>query len=211
MSTQLHPQVDPQMNPQVSPQVDVSTPPVSSAPVPSVPSVSSSPIIDERLPDRRLTAGVVLIAFGLLALLATFINSDILGLSILPILGVTFIVWGLLARLAGVMIPGGILTGLGLGVLLTELAFSSMPGETRGGIIVLGLGIGFLLILPLTWLVTPVRHWWALIPGGILATIGMALMAGGPALNALTVIGRFWPLIPIAVGALLIWQMLRKR
>ena len=205
MSTQLHPQVNPPVDPQVSPQLDTSTPPMSTPPV------STSPITDERLPDRRLTAGVVLIAFGLLALLATLINSDILGLSILPILGVSFIVWGLLARLPGVMIPGGILTGLGLGFLLSDLAFSTMPGETRGGIIVLGLGIGFLLIVPLTWLVTPAPHWWALIPGGILATIGMALLAGGPALSALTVIGRFWPLIPIAVGVLLIWQMLRRR
>lgn len=210
MSTQLHPQVDPPVDPQVSPQLDISAPPVSSTPVSSEP-VSTPLLTDERLPDRRLTAGVVLIAFGLLALLATLINSDILGLSILPILGVAFIVWGLLARLPGVMIPGGILSGLGLGVLLSELAFSTMPGETRGGIVVLGLGIGFLLIVPLTWLVTQAPHWWALIPGGILATIGMALLAGGPALNALTVIGRFWPLIPIAVGVLLIWQMLRRR
>ena len=162
-------------------------------------------------PDRRLIAGVVLIAFGVLTLLGTLTDSSIVAMSILPALGVLFIVWGLVARLPGVMIPGGILIGLGTGTLLSQLAFSSMSGEAEGGIIVLGLGLGFLLILPLTWLISPIRHWWALIPGGILTFVGIALLAGGPALDALNVIGRLWPVIPIAVGIFLIWQLLRKR
>lgn len=162
-------------------------------------------------PDRRMIAGVVLIVFGLLALLVTFTNSSILGMSILPTLGILFIVWGLVARLPGLMIPGGILTGLGLGVLLSEWAFSSAAGDTRGGIIVLGLGIGFLMILPLIWFISPVRHWWALIPGSILTLIGIALLIGGTALDVLKVLGQLWPLVPIIVGIILIWQLLRKR
>src|SRR5690348_16600287 len=99
------------MNTQVNPQAPVT------------PAQPQTPV--QRRPDQRLIAGVVLIVFGMLMLLATFTNSSILGLSILPILGVLFIVWGLLARLPGPMIPGGILTGLGLGILLSQYAFSS--------------------------------------------------------------------------------------
>jgi F0F1-type ATP synthase assembly protein I len=185
------------MNTQVNPQA------------PETPAQPQTPV--QRRPDQRLIAGVVLIVFGMLMLLATFTNSSILGLSILPILGVLFIVWGLLARLPGPMIPGGILTGLGLGILLSQYAFSSSTGETQGGIVLLGLGIGFLLIIPLAWIVSPVRHWWALIPGGILTFIGIALLIGGPALTVASILGRLWPIIPIAVGMFLIWRLLRKR
>jgi len=189
----MNTQVNPQMNPQA----------------PETPAQPQTPV--QRRPDQRLIAGVVLIVFGMLMLLATFTNSSILGLSILPILGVLFIVWGLLARLPGPMIPGGILTGLGLGILLSQYAFSSSTGETQGGIVLLGLGIGFLLIIPLAWIVSPVRHWWALIPGGILTFIGIALLIGGPALTVASILGRLWPIIPIAVGMFLIWRLLRKR
>jgi F0F1-type ATP synthase assembly protein I len=191
--TNMNTQVNPQMNPQA----------------PETPAQPQTPV--QRRPDQRLIAGVVLIVFGMLMLLATFTNSSILGLSILPILGVLFIVWGLLARLPGPMIPGGILTGLGLGILLSQYAFSSSTGETQGGIVLLGLGIGFLLIIPLAWIVSPVRHWWALIPGGILTFIGIALLIGGPALTVASILGRLWPIIPIAVGMFLIWRLLRKR
>jgi F0F1-type ATP synthase assembly protein I len=191
--TNMNTQVNPQMNPQA----------------PETPAQPQTPA--QRRPDQRLIAGVVLIVFGMLMLLATFTNSSILGLSILPILGVLFIVWGLLARLPGPMIPGGILTGLGLGILLSQYAFSSSTGETQGGIVLLGLGIGFLLIIPLAWIVSPVRHWWALIPGGILTFIGIALLIGGPALTVASILGRLWPIIPIAVGMFLIWRLLRKR
>jgi F0F1-type ATP synthase assembly protein I len=191
--TNMNTQVSPQMNPQA----------------PETPAQPQTPV--QRRPDQRLIAGVVLIVFGMLMLLATFTNSSILGLSILPILGVLFIVWGLLARLPGPMIPGGILTGLGLGILLSQYAFSSSTGETQGGIVLLGLGIGFLLIIPLAWIVSPVRHWWALIPGGILTFIGIALLIGGPALTVASILGRLWPIIPIAVGMFLIWRLLRKR
>ncbi len=161
--------------------------------------------------DRRLIAGVALILFGLLALVATFVNSSAIGFAVLPLLGILFIVWATLARVPGLMIPGGILTGLGFGVLFSDVASGSFVEETRGGLIVLGLGLGFLLILPLTWMISPIKHWWALIPAAILILVGSALLIGGPALMALATIGQFWPLIPIAVGVLLIWRMLRKR
>ena len=199
MSTQMHPQVSHEVSHEVS-----------QAPIPPGTPVQSQTAIQRR-PDRRLIAGVVLIAFGLLTLLATFTDSSVIGLSVVALLGVLFITWGLLARLPGLMIPGGILTGLGAGLLMSQYAFSSATRDFQGGIIVLGLGIGFLLILPLARFISPVRYWWALIPGGILSFIGVALLVGGAALNVLDALGRLWPVAPIVVGVILIWQMLRRR
>lgn len=187
-----------QVNPQVNPDTNVENQPTTQG-------------VPQQGPDRRLIGAIALLVFGVLALLATLINSSILGMSILLAIGVLFIVWGLVARVPGLMIPGGIMTGLGVGILLSQAAFPNVSGETDGGIIVLCLGLGFLLIIPLIAIISPERHWWALIPGGILAFIGLALIVGGPALSALDVIGRFWPVIPIVAGLILIWQILRKR
>jgi hypothetical protein len=187
-----------EMNPQVNPPVHAQSP-------------QPAQLTAGRAPDGRIIAGVVLIVFGLLALLATFTTSSIFGLSILPTLGMLFIVWGLVARLPGVVIPGGILTGLGLGTLVAQIAFSTASGQAQGGIIVLGLGLGFLAIMPLILIVSPERHWWALIPGGILTFVGIALIIGGAALDVLAVLGRLWPIAPIVVGIILIWQIFRKR
>lgn len=208
------------MDSQVSSPVDTQTPqapaasaqipePVQIPPMPQMPQPAQAPA--QHGPDGRIIAGVVLIAFGVLALLATFTESSVFGLSILPSLGILFIVWGLVARLPGVMIPGGILTGLGLGTLLSQLAFNNATGEVQGGIIVLGLGFGFLMIMPLIMIISTERHWWALIPGGILTVVGIALIIGGAALDVLSVLGRLWPIVPIAIGIILLLQIFRKR
>jgi hypothetical protein len=213
MSTQVPPRID--MPPRETPPVDmppVDMPPVDMRPVDMPPVVAPhDQIPTQQRPDGRIVAGVMLIVFGALALLATFNNSSEVGLFILPTLGILFIVWGLIARVPGLLIPGGILTGLGLGTLFAQLAFAWAAGDTRGGIILLGLGVGFLMIMPLILIISPARHWWALIPGSILAIIGLALLAGGPALSVLGVVGRLWPVIPIIIGGALIWQMFRKR
>jgi hypothetical protein len=208
MITQERPPID--TSPVVPPRGE--TPPIMPSPGAMPPAATSpAPSSAERRPDGRIIAGIVLIVFGTLALLATFYNSSEVGLFILPTLGILFIVWGLVARVPGLLIPGGILTGLGLGTVISELAFASAAGDTRGGIIVLGLGVGFLMIMPLIMIISSARHWWSLIPGGILAITGIALLAGGPALSVLSLLGRLWPIAPIIVGVALIWQMLRKR
>ena len=219
MNTKLDPQVSspvdtqPPQAPAVSSQIPQ---PVQMAQTPQpapqqAPQVAPQPAPAQQGPDGRIIAGVVLIAFGVLALLATFTQSSVFGLSILPSLGILFIVWGLVARLPGVMIPGGILTGLGLGTLLSQLAFDNASGEVQGGIIVLGLGFGFLMIMPLIMIISTERHWWALIPGGILTVVGIGLLIGGAALDVLAVLGRLWPIVPIVIGIILLWQILRKR
>ncbi len=164
-----------------------------------------------RYVNRRFIAGAALVAIGVLALVATFTDSRVFGLSFLLLLGLIFLVWGTVARLAGLLIAGGVLGGLGVGVLVAEEAFASATGDQKGGIIVLGLALGFLLIPPLARLVTGAIHWWAVVVGGVLALIGAGLIIGGPALDVLNVVGRLWPLALIAVGVFLIWQISRRR
>ncbi len=51
-------------------------------------------------------------------------------------------------------------------------------------------------------------RWWPLIPGGILALVGLALLAGPNSLFLLTYASYLWPLVLIGVG---IFILLRRR
>ncbi len=151
--------------------------------------------------------GVGLIAVGLLILTAQFIRSDWLGLLFLPTLGLIFLVWGSAARNVGLLIPGGVLIGIGLGTFLIESAFPGLEDTATGGVFLLSFSLGWGLITLLSAVFTDRVHWWPLIPGGIMALIGGTLLVGGAALEALGLTGRWWPLGLIGLG---IWLLLRR-
>jgi hypothetical protein len=156
--------------------------------------------------NRREAAigGSLLIAIGLLVLLVQNIKVESLGLLFLPALGGLFLIAGIIGREAGFIIPGGILTGIGLGVIFTQSPQFANPETTQGGVFFIGFALGWFLITVLTKLFTSETHWWALIPGAIMALIGGGLMLGGAALNVLEFAGRWWPLILVALGLVII-------
>lgn len=118
---------------------------------------------------RRLT-GLLLIAGGLLwALVAT---TDLDATVLVPGVGVAFVAAYLATRRYGLLIPGGILTGLGIGLVV---AAHGGPDEA----VVLGLGIGFVAISVIDGLLSDDgAAWWPLIPGGILTVVGASQIAG---------------------------------
>jgi len=156
-------------------------------------------------------AGLILIGIGVLVLLSRFVESDVIGLAVLPGIGVAFLPAGIASRRAGYMVPAGILIGLGVGVILVEGGLAAtvegVEADAGGGVITLCLGGGFVLVTVLSALFTDERMAWALIPGGILALIGgmLVLSARGfeAALEALRWLG------PLALVALGVWLLLR--
>ena len=156
---------------------------------------------------QRTVTGVALVGIGLLALAGHLLPPGAAGVLFLPALGLIFLAWAIAARTIGLLIPGGILSGIGLGVVLSEHAFAHLDGEARGGVFLLAFAAGWGLIALLATLVDGRRHWWPLIPGGILAVIGLAVVTGGAALQILAAIGGTWPIGLIAVGLyLLLWR-----
>ncbi|HEX8032960.1 MAG TPA: hypothetical protein VF510_03895 [Ktedonobacterales bacterium] len=171
-----------------------------------------------RPPSRAMNgaiAGAILVAIGLIVLAANVWHSDILGLLVLPALGIVFLAGAFVGRISGLLIPGGILTGLGLGTLAQQTLLASASGEVRGGIVVLGLALGFLAIMPLMQIMERRFYWWPAIPGGILLLVSIGLLAGPAGTAFLQVLGTLWPLALIAVGAYLLyrvyWQMRKDR
>jgi hypothetical protein len=111
----------------------------------------------------RQVAGVVLVGVGVALLIVTL--TGIGGELVVLLGGLAFLGSHLATRAYGLLVPGGILTGIGASMLLEELSLD------------LGLGAGFILIV-LVQLATGAPRaegwWWPLIPGGILTTIGVA-------------------------------------
>ncbi len=155
---------------------------------------------------QHLAWGVVLVGVGLWMLVSNITGWD-LG-SAFPLgLGLLFLVWGSTARKPGLLIPGGILSGIGLGALLLDGPFRALEGDAEGGVFMLSFALGWALITLTSALFVRKVAWWPLIPGGIMAFIGALLLIGGPALEVLAYLGQGWPIVLIAVGLyLILWR-----
>jgi hypothetical protein len=152
---------------------------------------------------RNLAPGVILIALGALFLFVQL--TDVGGEAVVAVIGGAFLVTYAFTRHYGFLVPGGILTGLGLGIV-----FQSTGTPEEGGVVVLGLGAGFLSIYVIDLLVRPASAlWWPIIPGGILTTIGVMLQADQSEL--LGELEWVWPLMLIVMGVLVLSAQIRRR
>jgi hypothetical protein len=148
---------------------------------------------------ETLVFGTILIAVGLGAF-ALNVFPDA-GAVIVLIVGVTLLTVFLYTHHYAALVPGGIMTGLGAGILVSNQA--AIADTDTGGWIVAGLGLGFVSIWAIGGLTRIAEHHpWPLVPGLILTTIGVALLVGGMAIDLL----RFWPVLLIALGLLVLWR-----
>ena len=167
---------------------------------------------DKSLETRKASAsaivpGLALVLIGLLIFAGQFIKSDWMGLLFLPALGVIFLVWGTISKKVGLIIPGGILSGIGAGAILVEGPFANLPGEATAGVFMVAFAAGWLLIPLFAAMIDGKFHWWPLIPAAFMAIIGAALLAGGAALQVLEMANYLWPVVLIAIGLyLILWR-----
>ena len=159
--------------------------------------------------NNSVVSGIGLVALGVIFLISQFVEFN--GLYFLLLLGLGFIGWSVIGRNKGLMIPGGILFGIGLGTVLNESAFATrLEGDAEGALFLLGFAVGWFLITVLTKLFFNDFQWWPMIPGGIMALIGLGLLTDGALLQTIGSIGRWWPLILIAIGISIVWSQFRK-
>ncbi len=156
----------------------------------------------------RVILGVMLIAIGLLAFLSQVIDLPHIEWLILPGLALIFLLWGLISREIGLLIPGGILAGIALGIYLITGPYVGQIEENQGGVFLLAFSAGWALISLLSLLSKQGFQWWPLIPGGIIGLVGLAILRGGAAMRLLELMGYAWPLILVAVG---VYLLLKRR
>jgi hypothetical protein len=148
--------------------------------------------------NHTIAIGVVLILFGTATLLQRWYD---IGNYIILLLGAGMLVWGSVSHRSGWIIPGGVLTGIGLGILAMQGPWQ-FPAVDQNGIFLLCFACGWFLITILTALFTCIQ-WWALIPGGIMALFGTGILVtnGAVRLEDLNLVYAFI-LISIGVGLL---------
>jgi hypothetical protein len=153
--------------------------------------------------------GVALVLIGMLLLATTFARAEIFGLLLLPALGIVFLTWGVATRQQGLIIPGGILSGVGFGTLMIETVWRHVSTNQQGGIVLVFLGLGFLIITPLSLLTTR-THLWPLFVGGILLLIGTLLLLGNTGVLIVEWSGKLWPVVLVGIGVWLILRMTQR-
>lgn len=155
---------------------------------------------------RRRGWAVVLLVVAVLALIErhTAFRAD----TALPlVLGVAFIGWAIAARACGLLIPGGILTGLGAGIIAEQwLGYGH-----RDGIFLLCFAGGWVLISVLSLTVFRKRVWWPLIPAAVIGLTGLGQL-GYPGLGwAWREARDFWPYALIVLALVLLFRAPREK
>ena len=134
-----------------------------------------------------------------------FISWESFGIYFVLLLGLVFLAWGILKHEAGFLIPGGILSGIGVGIVL--LVNGLVPnGLNEGGVFLVAFSLGWASITVLSAIFTDETQWWALIPGGIIGFVGLAVLFEGIFMNVLEAAAYLWPVILIVVGLSIIWK-----
>lgn len=147
-------------------------------------------------------AGLVIAGIGLF-FLAGQLEPDI-GRFVPLIIGLALLAVFVISRQYGFLVPGSILTGVGIGIVLDAAA----TGDVESGVMMLAIAGGFLGIWVLGAIYRlPQNHWWPLIPGGILTLIGLVQLSRTEVAGAVSL----WPVILIIVGALVIARAITRR
>jgi hypothetical protein len=145
-----------------------------------------------------LTAGVLVLTGR-----AVPVVGDCLAL----VLGIELLVWAGVTREDGLLVAGGVTSGLGLGVLLAAWPLLGAQPNVVGGAFVVSVAVGFLLVAALgQWWQR--RQTWAWITAGVAGTVGGALMAGAEVLGQLIEWGGAAALL--AAGAVVGYRWLRS-
>jgi hypothetical protein len=147
----------------------------------------------------RLVSGVTLIGIGVL--LFWLMRVEDLGQSLLFfVVGSLFLGAYLFSKNFGLLIPGGLLLGLGAGDVLGRAFELQNPAR-------IGLGAGFIAIFLIPLIYEKRSHWWPLIPGGVLLVTAFSI--GEDLMDFLFSGG--WPLVLVAIGAIIVLGSFRKR
>jgi hypothetical protein len=153
-----------------------------------------------RRDDAALTWGAVLVTVGALLLAGRL--SPLVSAGGAPlIIGAGCLVWWLLDGNYALLVPAGVLTGIGAGLMVGTTAFYGNP-------VALGLGAGFLAIYALDAVRCRGRTaWWPLVPGAVLVIVGLLENTSG--WESLGSLG--WPLFLIIIGLIIVAVALWRR
>lgn len=130
------------------------------------------------LSDRRIgwVPGAAVILIGLVIFADQFIKTGWLSLLILPVCGALMLAAGVLTLRMGLIIPGAILTGLGVGGALALTRPLNEQIFHQIGAVLAGLALSWFAITLITWLRDLRIAWWATIPGAAMGALALCFL-----------------------------------
>ena len=147
----------------------------------------------------QIAAGLALVVIGLVALALQYFEGP--GRAVVLVLaGGSFVATYFYSEIYGLLIPGGILSGLGLGMLGEWWGVSVRDPNA------VGLGIGFVAIYLIERVYRHRAHWWPLIPGVILVGSGLGAHFG----DVGQILWRWSPAILVALGIVLVVRAITR-
>jgi hypothetical protein len=158
-----------------------------------------TPRAAQRSRRSQIAAGAALIVIGIVALALQHFGESGRAI-ILLVAGGSFIAAYFYSDIYGLLIPGGILTGLGLGSLAEWQDVAVRDPNA------VGLGIGFAAIYIIERVYRRRAHWWPLIPGVILIGSGLGARFG----DVGHILWRWAPVILVALGVLMVIKAIRR-
>jgi hypothetical protein len=158
-----------------------------------------TPRAAQRSRRSQIAAGAALIVIGIVALALQHFEESGRAI-ILLVAGGSFIAAYLYSDIYGLLIPGGILSGLGLGSLAEWQDVAVRDPNA------VGLGIGFAAIYIIERVYRRRAHWWPLIPGVILIVSGLGARFG----DVGHILWRWAPVILVALGVLMVIKAIRR-
>jgi len=158
-----------------------------------------TPRVIQRNRRSQVATGIALVVIGVVALALQYFEGP--GRAVVLLLaGGSFIATYFYSDIYGLLIPGGILSGLGLGILGEWCELSVRDPNA------IGLGIGFSSIYVIERMYRRRAHWWPLIPGVILIVSGLGARFG----DVGHILWRWSPAVLVLLGIVLVYRALRK-
>lgn len=160
--------------------------------------------------------GAALLIVGALVLLEQYLGTGWLPWAAVGLAGVLFFVEGTRSQIVGWLIPGGLLTGTGVGLFLAFNPNSEGDLLSRIGILLLSVAAGWGLITAGSLPGRGKIAWWPLVPGGIFAALGACFLFSDRSFFAfvlylvtgigliLMIWGLFWRLYGLIIPASLL-------
>lgn len=147
----------------------------------------------DKVRSGRATAGLVLVLLGVV-LLASQLIPGFGDEAWSFVIGGLFVAGYFYRKAYGLLIPGCILLGIGLGSL------GEASGLDLADFDSVGLGLGFVAIFVIDYLYRGHSSWWPLVPGAVLVVTGLA--AENQAVSDALTAG--WPVILILIGIIIL-------
>jgi hypothetical protein len=158
---------------------------------------------------QKIFLGVMLMLFGAALVAAQWVET---GVFVLVVPGLTMLVWGCLSREAGWIIPGSIVTSIAAGsVVLLNTSASKFTENNQAALFMLIFAAGWFMITLLTRIFTGKAHFWAMIPGSIMAVIGGLLLAGNKGMQILELSNYVWAGVLVLIGITILVKSIRQK